>query len=809
MSPEDLPACLERAARALAGRQKWLHMKHRSFVALTNGAYFLRSLVEVLLDADPIFLRLKLADFWEVFSILWPISPAEQVAVLKYWVAWPMARWLRDSDITSARPPCLPPAPTSLDFPLRGPLRKHFRNMLASRTSSVRAGTLFTGILQGVKRGCAPVPEEFEVLSCQKHKKALSQPLEFSHGPEFFAKFQAIWGKTNTENRRAALHSRWKRVFLDRKWARHLHSASNHASVERMRSEGGRVAEVFHVNRILIGEDRDPRLVDEPPLLDMFERNGRVVERRGWPLASYRQFLRQAAGMCRGRDLRARVELCLEPLKCRVITKGESVPYFVAQTFQKSMWKALQETGAFKLTSCPVDASMLYGIELSTKDLDLPFDQWVSGDYSAATDGLTLEVNQCCLRAMLDAFQATPEEREVCSKVLGCHEVSYPDRLDPEANGLEPFHMLNGQLMGSVLSFPVLCAVNLAAYWCALEEYTGRKFKKEQLPVLVNGDDILFKANAAFYEVWKKWVKRAGFSLSLGKNYISPNFITVNSESWLHKGGSYFRKLPFLNCGLLLQEAAGPYKVPLRAETAERPLIPKLQWIIDNCNNPARAFDRIKHHWRRSINVHTEFGRFNLCAPMELGGCGLKLPEAVRPAVNFTAFQCLLAGRSHQSYKNLEGTDIRDRPKTGFERISVAEVSKSINPLPTESRLGTAVLRSPFEPVRGELEVRFEDPIACLRVAGELNTAQTASDQERPVYVLKRLSRKRLGAVFSTGAKITKPFLFPFEVRKQLTRGPTDDASPPAMPEDIAEMATELCKSAPKPSCGGGTSRKW
>jgi hypothetical protein len=38
-------------------------------------------------------------------------------------------------------------------------------------------------------------------------------------------------------------------------------------------------------------------------------------------------------------------------------------------------------------------------------------------------------------------------------------------------------------------------------------------------------------------------------------------------------------------------------------------------------------------------------------------------------------------------------------------------------------------------------------------------------------------------------------------VRKQLARGPTDDASPPQnFEEKIAEMATELCISAPSPS---------
>jgi len=480
------------------------------------------------------------------------------------------------------------------------------------------------------------------------------------------------------------------------------------------------------------------------------------------------------------------------------------------------MWNTLQELDAFKLTGCPVDASMLYGLELKTKAHDLPFDQWVSGDYSAATDGLSLGINQLCLRDMLDAFQATDAERELCQKVLGRHEVSYPDRLVDGSDGLEPFTMENGQLMGSVLSFPVLCAVNLAAYWCALEEFTGKRFKKEELPVLVNGDDILFKANEAFYDVWKKWVARAGFTLSLGKNYISPHFITVNSESWLHKGGSTFTKLPFLNCGLLLQEAEGPEKVPLRAETAERPLIPKLQWILDNCNNPARAFDRIKHHWRRSIAIHTENGRYNLCAPVELGGCGLRIPESCRSAVHFTAFQQLLAGRSHQLFKDFNGKEISEYPTTGLERLSVARKAQTAFLPTTEARIGIATLRSPYEPIRGEREVRFEDPSASRRVAGEVNTAQTLQEIERPAYSIKRIPRRRLDSVFKAGIKISEPFVSTLEVRKVLVsccdpqlRGPTDDASSPddftSILENIAEMATEHLL---EPSPLGGVSER-
>jgi hypothetical protein len=541
--------------------------------------------------------------------------------------------------------------------------------------------------------------------------------------------------------------------------------------------------------------------VPDPPLLDMYDVGGEVIERRGWPLASYERFLSLAARHSRGRNLKAEVALCLEPLKCRVITKGEALPYFVAQTFQRQMWKVLQEVPAFKLTSTPVDASMLYGLELQTSVLNLGFDKWVSGDYSAATDGLSLEVNQSCLTAMLDTLQATPEEKEVCRKVLGCHEVSYPEKHVKSAGGsLDPFTMQNGQLMGSVLSFPVLCAVNLTAYWCALEEYTGRSFTKEELPCLVNGDDILFKSNDEFYTVWKKWIARAGFTLSLGKNYISPHFLTVNSESWLHRGGSSFKKLPFLNCGLLLQEANGPMKVPLRMETAERPLISKLQWILDNCNNPTRAFDRIKHHWRRSLAINTHDGFYSLCAPVELGGLGLRVPDGCRDRVFFTAIQQLLAGQKLKEFKELEGRLVRSLPSGGFKRISVVERNRNLDTDPsTIGRVGRVVVRHLLEPRRDGREVHFKDPNASQRVALELNPLQGILEVRNPIFSLNWISRKRLNSAFAGESKITAPFTFDVELRKQLTRGPTDDASPPGILENIAEMATDKVSSVSSP----------
>jgi len=691
----------------------------------------------------------------------------------------------------------------------------------------MRSGRVFLALLQGVKRGCARVPEDFEIAACLKHKKALTKSVELENEEEFAEKFSAIWRRSVNshappqrvkdfetlpsiivdddfdEERHFAdvKEKRWKKVSMLREFRRTLRNPSNHASHEATRDAGGRAGYIHRLLKAVNGGHHSSNLVCEAPLLDMYElRPGTVVTRYAQPLGDYKLWLDIASKCIAGRDnLSAQVELCLEPLKCRVITKGESVPYFVSQTIQRAAWNAMQDMPAAKLTSCPVDASMLYGIELMTNDLLLPFDQWVSGDYSAATDGLSLQVNRSCLTEMMNAFGTTDQEKELCMKVLGPHKISYPDRLrNGKDDGLEPFVMTNGQLMGSLLSFPVLCAINIAAYWCALEEYTGRKFKKTELPVLVNGDDILFKANKDFYEVWKKWITRAGFTLSLGKNYISPNFITVNSESWLHRGGSDFRKIDFLNNGLLLQEAQGPMKVPLRSCTAEKPLISKLEAVINTSVDPARTFDRVKHHWKKSIAIWTQNGKYNLCAPVEMGGCGLDIDPQVRPNVKFTEFQKLLAGAALNKFKSFNGCfgECRDKYGTGFERISFADnavmAAKTVVP-----KRGLLSLHAKNEPLSSADVWRVKDPAAGKRVARELNTAQSTTVIERAVFRIRELPPSRLRKAFKLGSKIKEPFSWDLELRVDTTKGPTDDASlavtksTKCRPLKKAEMATE------------------
>lgn len=128
----------------------------------------------------------------------------------------------------------------------------------------------------------------------------------------------------------------------------------------------------------------------------------------------------------------------------------------------------------------------------------------------------------------------------------GAHVISYgkeDESLSEEERARLPssFTMKNGQLMGSPLSFPILCAINFVAYRSALKQYVrdmgGDWSKAEMLemPVRVNGDDILFKCNDAFYHgYWKPSVAAIGFTLSPGKNYVSPAFLTVPTAACIH-----------------------------------------------------------------------------------------------------------------------------------------------------------------------------------------------------------------------------------------------------------------------------------
>jgi hypothetical protein len=199
-----------------------------------------------------------------------------------------------------------------------------------------------------------------------------------------------------------------------------------------------------------------------------------------------------------------------EPLKVRMITKGEE-ELWVLKPVQKAMWKALQAFKCFELTSTP----------------EIPFEflnSWdqggdiLSGDYEAATDNLNMDVTKL---AIDELCKVLPEPYSSWVKWEGgVHEIHYPP-----SSGLKPIIQTRGQLMGSLLSFPILCVANAAVI-----SVIKKVDSLHDLQALINGDDILFVDQPRIIKSWKRLTKSIGLIPSVGKNYQSKNWGSINSQ---------------------------------------------------------------------------------------------------------------------------------------------------------------------------------------------------------------------------------------------------------------------------------------
>lgn len=209
--------------------------------------------------------------------------------------------------------------------------------------------------------------------------------------------------------------------------------------------------------------------------------------------------------------LPVRVEPIREALKVRTITAGIG-DTFCLKPFQRAMWKALGLEKQFCLThgTNQLDSAIKRIYEQSS-----PHDVWISGDYTAATDSFAIEASKALLDGILESIDHLPTKRWALKEVSP-HQLIYP-----ESSGLEPVIQKSGQLMGSLLSFPLLCLLN---------DCTASAIGLSPDQYLINGDDILMRTHPDNYQKWKSRVQEFGLSLSLGKNYIHSEYGTVNSQ---------------------------------------------------------------------------------------------------------------------------------------------------------------------------------------------------------------------------------------------------------------------------------------
>jgi hypothetical protein len=258
------------------------------------------------------------------------------------------------------------------------------------------------------------------------------------------------------------------------------------------------------------------------------------------------------------------IEAVLEPLKCRTISKGEADFYFACKCLQEAIHGRMRRMRVFRLIGQTISADMLLDLEQTGCDY------YISGDYKSSTDYSSSRVGQMIGHEIWGAH--TDFDPRTCTwvtdrvlprwleqsadAVFGLHRISYPPRME-----IESTLQRNGQLMGSILSFVILCLINLAVY-----RQTAQTEGLNEHAVLINGDDIVFRGTLLSYATYKRCAARVGLILSVGKTYVHRRYANMNSVCFDRTtGGSgqpHVTVVEYLNVSLVL----GKHKVQAKLD---------------------------------------------------------------------------------------------------------------------------------------------------------------------------------------------------------------------------------------------------
>lgn len=205
-----------------------------------------------------------------------------------------------------------------------------------------------------------------------------------------------------------------------------------------------------------------------------------------------------------------------EATKVRVITKE---PPF-RMTMLRSLWKFVHTTlrrhRAFALIGEPVTEDYL--LERLGRGL-APNEKFLSGDYKAATDNLHSWVSRTIAEELADCLGLEELEKQLLIEGLTEHIV-------------EGRKQARGQLMGSIVSFPVLCLANAAMTRWAHEVATKRIWRLRDVPAMFNGDDVLLKTTPTGRTAWAKITAFGGLEESIGKTFFERGFANINSQNF-------------------------------------------------------------------------------------------------------------------------------------------------------------------------------------------------------------------------------------------------------------------------------------
>jgi len=481
--------------------------------------------------------------FWSILALM-----GRWVTVLKYQKDYLFVRYARQSMKE------YPEVPEDLCVEQGRMVFGRMHRFLTARLSGRKAKNLefLNSVLQGLKKGMLPVDDATVIAAAHKHKKILSARKET---PPTLIR----------EVRRTAREVLGHLTLRDLKVPFNA-TLSDHGCVESTRQNGGILGHVLRNVSVIERNSRE--------MVGLYEK-GLKYEFIYVPVPLIAERFTELLYDAVYQEMSAevRVKFILEPLKVRTISCGSAIAYAPTQAIQKWMWGKLQGFAQFHLTGETVDRRHINALLLQGSVGDV----CVSGDYSAATDNLHLDVTLACIEEMCSANSPGVNRiRNIVLRALGPQGISYFGKdwvckaslKDRKGELPSSFMQMRGQLMGSPLSFPILCIINAAILRHTYEVWNadGKPIAIKDLPALFNGDDVLFTCDERMYGLWRWIITQVGFLPSVGKNFVSRDFANINSTYYqlgkLMDGpvaGMLYaaRQIGYVNMGLVMGRGKG------------------------------------------------------------------------------------------------------------------------------------------------------------------------------------------------------------------------------------------------------------
>jgi len=163
-------------------------------------------------------------------------------------------------------------------------------------------------------------------------------------------------------------------------------------------------------------------------------------------------------------------------------------------------------------------------------------EDFVSGDYKAATNNIYLPAVETIVRVLAEAPSLSEEERTILLGSFASENLHWVSM-----NGVS-HPILRGSMMGNLVSFPVLCLLNKACFDIVSSLRRKRTGVKRYRRPIINGDDIAFAGDRQTYDDWVMVTGHFGLVVNEEKTGFSSRFIELNSRSYDVERRGFLRK---------------------------------------------------------------------------------------------------------------------------------------------------------------------------------------------------------------------------------------------------------------------------